>query len=188
MEHSSSSQPLPLDMQDKNILQRNLRLVGIAAVVLVIGVGAYFGLGSKGLLGSFFDQTNVNKVTISIDSASLNVDGDLLLTYTMKNTGSSDTSKNMKLSAKAFINSDTTAAFSKPWNADGTLSLRTSESLTYQTKVPKNMFPKEEYKVVKSGTGAPPSVGAVKSVYVTLYAINDQGVEEKISYSDTTTL
>lgn len=177
---------LPLDLLEHGGSKRVWRIAGVVVAVLVLAGVAYFGFGGKSLRGFFLSQPELYNLQLSVSKASLTTDGDLKLVYTITNTGSTDVKKETKLVSKVYINSDTVPAFSKPWNVDSSVAFRAGESVSYQMKVPRAMFPKETYSVSESGAN-PPSVSTVKKLSIALFGTNDQGQEDKITATSTLT-
>jgi hypothetical protein len=176
-----ADQRLPFDLPEHGAGRRTWKIAGVALALLMLAGVAYFGLGGgKGLRGLFLSQQELYHVQVSVDKTILTSDGDLQLAYSVKNDGAVDIKKNAGLVSKVFINSDTVPAFVKPWSADGTSVFRAGESVTYQLRVPRAMFPRETYSVSGGGDSNAPSVNAFKKLYVTVFALNDQGQEDKV--------
>lgn len=175
-----ADQRLPFDLPEHDGSKRVWKIAGVVAALVVVVSVAYFGLGEKSLRGLFLSQQELYSLQIAVDKATLLSDGDLQLGYTVKNNGSIDIKKDAKVVSKVFINSDTVPAFVKPWSLDSSAVFRAGQSVTYQMRIPRAMFPKETYSASSGTDTSTPSVSAFKKLYVTVFALNDQGQEDKV--------
>lgn len=153
-------------------------------VVVAVVVVALFATKGGGLKGSFMaDQAVANALKVSVTDATFLKTGDLALTYSMENTGAAITNKDFYILFKGFVNRVAVPTFVKPWNDQGITELRTGEKVTYNTVVPKSMFPKETYGASDNASGLPPSIGPIKTVEVKIFGLDSQGSEGQLATS-----
>jgi len=152
-------------------------LVAIVAIALIVTKGG-------GLMGSFVSGPEASGLKVSVTDATFLKSGDLALTYSMENTGATITNKQFYIMFKGFVNRVSVPTFVKPWNDQGVTELRTGEKVTYNTIIPKSMFPKETYGVADDAAkGLPPSIAPIKTVEVKLFGLDSQGSEGEIATS-----
>ncbi len=173
--------------EPKNTGSKKTLFIILGAVVAVVII-AFVATKGGGLKGSFAPIAP-STLQVYVNNATFLKSGDLALAYTMKNTGDTITNKDFYILFKGFVNRVNVPTFVKPWNDQGITELRTGETVTYNTIIPKSMFPKETYGMTEgAASGLPPSIAPIKTVEVKIFGFDSQGSEWKIATSGEPTI
>lgn len=177
-------QQIPFSEPENTGSKKTLFII-LGAIVAVVII-AFVATKGGGLKGSFAPST----LQVSVSDATFLKSGDLALTYSMRNQGGDTiTNKDFYILFKGFVNRVNVPTFVKPWNDQGITELRSGEKVTYNTIIPKSMFPSETYGMTEdTASGLPPSITPIKTVEVKIFGFDSQGSEWKIATSGEPTI